>query len=57
MLNVHVAAEVVEERVIGLNQRATKDEEDSGQEFKFKFRLKVHVGFPFLLEWGLGTGR
>ena len=57
MLYTHVAAEVVEERVVATTQRAAKKQEGGGSEIKIKFILRVHVGFACSLVWGLWPGR
>ena len=53
MLNIHVAAEVVEERVVTTTKCATQKQKGCEAGGQFEFSLRVHVGFPCLLVWGL----
>jgi len=46
MLNVHVAAEVVEKRVVTTTKCATQKQKGGKAGGQIKFSLKVHVGFP-----------
>jgi hypothetical protein len=60
MLYIHVAAEVVEERVVATTKCATQKQKGGEAGGQIKFIFGVHVGFPCLLGWGLwglGTGR
>ena len=59
MLNVHVAAEVVEERVVATTKCATQKQKGCEASGQFEFSLRVHVGFPFRFRprwWGFRAG-
>ena len=53
MLNAYVTAEVVEERVVATTKFATQKQKGCEAGGQFEFSLRVHVGFPCLLVWGL----
>ena len=57
MFNAYVAAEVFEKRVVATTKCATQKQKGCEAGGQFEFSLRVHVGFPCLLVWGLGTGR
>jgi len=46
MLNVHVASEVVEERVVATTKCATQKQKGGEAGGQIKFIVGVHVGFP-----------
>ena len=53
MLYVHVAAEVVEERVVASTKCATQKQKGCEAGGQFEFIFGFHVEFPCLLVWGL----